>query len=157
MLSNQRCSLLPRAPYVPEATRNSWTFLLVFLTPVLKRSISTLCFLCWGLCCSHLQFWSQCSLKVLEARLLIPWQQVHFLTVWLVLAHGPLWLGPLTAGSGFLTAGAPSHAPWQQQNNILMPAIMANVFGKLMNKIPFSVSFYNSDVLFSCPVSPCIF
>lgn len=54
-------------------------------------------------------------------------------------------------------AGAPSHAPWQQQNNILMPAIMANVFGKLMNKIPFSVSFYNSDVLFSCPVSLCIF
>lgn len=34
---------------------------------------------------------------------------------------------------------------------------MANVFGKLMNKIPFSVSFYNCDVLFSCPVSPCIF
>lgn len=47
-----------------------------------------------------------------------------------------------------------SHAPWQQQNNILMPAIMANAFGRLMNKIPFSVSFYNSDMLLCCPVSP---
>lgn len=35
-----------------------------------------------------------------------------------------------------------------------MPAIMANAFGKLMNKIPFSVSFYISDMLFCCPVSP---
>lgn len=50
-----------------------------------------------------------------------------------------------------------SHASWQQQNNILMPPIMANAFRKLVNKIPFSVSFSDSTMLFCCAVSPCSF
>lgn len=38
-----------------------------------------------------------------------------------------------------------------------MPVIMADAFGRLMNKIPFSVSFYNSDMLFCCQFLPACF
>lgn len=38
-----------------------------------------------------------------------------------------------------------------------MPAIMADAFGRLMNKIPFSVSFCNSDMLFCGQFLPACF
>lgn len=160
MPSKQRCHLLLSAPDVPEPTRD--TLAPSILYSHFKRSISTLPAASIARD-SALFTWPSPFVKAmlsegfggqvanLLTRRCISWQcdwcwpiALSGLALW-QLAAMFWWLEPQ------------SHAPWQQQNAILMPTIMENEFRKLMNKILFSVSFYKSDMLFCCPVSSCSF
>lgn len=108
MLSTTQSSLCTRANQ-----KELNTFLLVLLTPVLKRSISTHCFHYQGLCYSrdHLQVWSQCSLKVLEARLLIPWQASVFLDSVIGVVPWPLMACPSDSWQWFPDGWSPLTCP----------------------------------------------
>lgn len=91
MLSTTQSSLCARAKQ-----KQLNIFLLVLLLLYLKGALLPTASIVRGLYYSHdhLQFWSQCSLKALEARLLIPWQASVFLDSVIGIGPWPLmaWL-----------------------------------------------------------------